>query len=360
VSAFGLFDSEWYDGMTAVLVREWSEADAQSVLGGAGGDRVEDAWAAICAADFPGAGVPVAQGGSGLGLGPVLEIAAAAGAALFPTRLAFEALLPTLVLARLAKSESIGVLLGEIAAGKRVAVGIDSDGPGGPVFVHGAGGERGVDLCLVVRREPAAVIAVEIASLPEVTELKVLDGRQLGLVDLADAVGDVLAEGDAAQAAVRDARWLGALLAAADAVGAGATVLGRAVLYAGQRCQFGVPIGSFQAVKHALVDRFLDLQIGRALLAAASEGEELDPVAAAMAKAGINEAAVRAADTAIQVHGAVGFTAELGLHLYQRRVLTDRELFAGTGPSLALVRQSLGVEHRADLRTEPLETGAWR
>jgi alkylation response protein AidB-like acyl-CoA dehydrogenase len=360
MSGLRLFDSDWYDGMAEVADREWSEADAQAAADGTGETRAEEAWAAVCRAEFPGAGVPVDDGGSGLGLGPVLEIAAAAGAGLFPTRMAFESLLPSLVLRPLAHLAPARELLSALAAGRRVAVAITDDAApagGGPVFVHGA---ATAPACLVIRHDPATLLVAGADQLGEMTELRVLDGRELTLVDVTAVDGDVLVDGAQAEGIADQARWLGALLAAADALGAASTALHRAILYAGQRRQFGAAIGSFQAIKHAIVDRYLDLQIGRALLASASAGDDVDPASAAMATAGINLASVEAVNTAIQVHGAIGFTMELGLHLYQRRALVDRELFVGTGPALAVVRQSLGVEHQADPGPQPLSVGAQR
>jgi alkylation response protein AidB-like acyl-CoA dehydrogenase len=212
----------------------------------------------------------------------------------------------------------------------------------------------------VLCADPSSVVSVETPVLGEIDPLRVLDEREIGLALAGNVGGELLADGPEAEQTVADVRWIGALLAAADALGAASTALERAVVYAGERQQFGVPIGSFQAVKHAIVDRYLDLQVGRALLAAASESNDVTPASAAMAKAWINQASVRAVDVAIQVHGAIGFTEELGLHLHQRRAMVDREMFAGTGTALAVVRHELGIEHEADTALQPATAGAPR
>ncbi len=360
MSAPPLFDSAWYEGMRVLAEREWSEAAARAELHGRGGDAVEVVWARIRDADFAGAAVPESRGGAGLPLGPVLEIAAAAGAGLLPPRFAFEALLPSLVLRALPEQGRTAELLDGIAAGEPLPTAVTTAycaGGRSAEFVHGLGGGGRV---MVIDATASWIAVVDGPALRERVALHVLDGRDIGNACALFDSGEVIGRGADASLPAATARWAGALLAAADALGAASTALDRAIAYAGERRQFGSPIGGFQAVKHALVDRFLDLQVGRALLAAASEGEEIDPVSAAMAKAHVNEAAVRSVNTAIQVHGAIGFTDELGLHLYQRRALVDRELFAGTGAALAVVRRALELEHEADSFAETPTAGVHR
>jgi alkylation response protein AidB-like acyl-CoA dehydrogenase len=99
-----------------------------------------------------------------------------------------------------------------------------------------------------------------------------------------------------------------------DALGAAARLLDMTVSYAGQREQFGAPIGSFQAVKHHCADT--------APAAARSR-------AASAAAAYTKSAAARVAGTALQVHGGIGFTWEHDLHLFLRRIKVD-EAFNGS------------------------------
>ncbi|MEU8590353.1 acyl-CoA dehydrogenase family protein [Streptomyces sp. NPDC048664] len=104
------------------------------------------------------------------------------------------------------------------------------------------------------------------------------------------------------------------LATAAQAFGVGLTLLDRTVAYAGQRQQFGVPIGSFQAVKHRLADARIALEFARPLLFGAAV--TMDPVDVAAAKVAACEAAYGTARTALQVHGAIGYTAEYDLSLW--------------------------------------------
>ncbi|MFE9856221.1 acyl-CoA dehydrogenase family protein [Streptomyces sp. NPDC005780] len=141
--------------------------------------------------------------------------------------------------------------------------------------------------------------------------------------------GTVLAEGPAVAAAARYAADVAALATAAQALGVGRALLARTVAYVTQRTQFGVAIGSFQAVKHRLADTLLALEFagplvhGAALaLAAGGEGAGGD-IAAAKVTAG--EAAYAAARTALQLHGAVGYTDELDLSLWIRKARPLRD-----------------------------------
>ncbi|EUA37875.1 acyl-CoA dehydrogenase, C-terminal domain protein [Mycobacterium avium subsp. avium 2285 (R)] len=118
---------------------------------------------------------------------------------------------------------------------------------------------------------------------------------------------------------------------AIDALGAADRLLQMTIAYAGQREQFGVPIGSFQAVKHHCADMAIAVEASRATLwrtaqnmAAESEAERSRAVAAAAAYA--KAAASRVAGTALQVHGGIGFTWEHDLHLFLRRIKVDEAM----------------------------------
>jgi alkylation response protein AidB-like acyl-CoA dehydrogenase len=116
----------------------------------------------------------------------------------------------------------------------------------------------------------------------------------------------------------------GALLTAAYQVGIAAAMTERSVAYAKEREQFGRTIGSFQAVKHLLADMLVRAQLAQAAVHAAAvalDDAEVGDVdrAAAGAKLLADEAALLNARTAIQVHGGMGFTWEVPVHLYLKR-----------------------------------------
>ncbi len=124
--------------------------------------------------------------------------------------------------------------------------------------------------------------------------------------------GELLAPGPPNAHALTWAR----LATAAQALGVGLALLDRTVAYVKQRTQFGVPIGSFQAVKHRLADAKTALEFARPLLFGAAVS--LRPADAA-AKLTACEAAYATARAALQLHGAIGYTTEYDLSLWLTR-----------------------------------------
>jgi alkylation response protein AidB-like acyl-CoA dehydrogenase len=136
-----------------------------------------------------------------------------------------------------------------------------------------------------------------------------------------------------------------ALAVAAQLVGAARRLLDDAVAYAKQRHQFGRAIGSFQAVKHQLADvaiavEFAAPMVYRAALALA-EGVPTASRDVSAAKVTAGSAAHRAARTALQVHGAIGYTDELDLHLWLNRVWALRTAWGDDRLHRARLRAAL-------------------
>lgn len=122
-----------------------------------------------------------------------------------------------------------------------------------------------------------------------------------------------------------------AALVAADALGAAERMLDMTVEYAKQRKQFGRPIAAFQAVKHAAAQMLVTVESSYSvtLLAGASlqEGGEDARLHAAAAKAQVTQHCAELADSALTVHGAIGYTWEYDLQLFYKRAKLDRILF---------------------------------
>jgi alkylation response protein AidB-like acyl-CoA dehydrogenase len=110
-----------------------------------------------------------------------------------------------------------------------------------------------------------------------------------------------------------------------EACGVGARALELAVAYAGERHQFGKPIGTYQAISHPLAATLMELELGRSLALFAAwciaEGDDRATIAAASAKSLCADAAVAACERSIQVHGGIGFTWEHVLHRLYKRAL---------------------------------------
>ncbi|MEV4938568.1 acyl-CoA dehydrogenase family protein [Streptomyces zaomyceticus] len=147
--------------------------------------------------------------------------------------------------------------------------------------------------------------------------------------------GELLAEGPAVTAAAGHARRLATLVTAAQSLGVGRALLDRTVVYARQRTQFGSPIGAFQAVKHRLADTLLALEFAGPLVFGAAVTSAEGDVAAAKVAAG--EAGYAAARTALQIHGAVGYTEELDLSLWLRKARPLRDAWGDPAACRAAV-----------------------
>lgn len=106
------------------------------------------------------------------------------------------------------------------------------------------------------------------------------------------------------------------LAVSAQLLGLGERVLDDSVAYVKQRKQFGRQIGSYQAIKHALADVRIALDFARPLVL----GAALEEVPASAAKVAAGDAAYRAARTGLQVHGAIGYTAEFDLSLWLTKI----------------------------------------
>jgi alkylation response protein AidB-like acyl-CoA dehydrogenase len=155
--------------------------------------------------------------------------------------------------------------------------------------------------------------------------------RPLGHLRLSGARGEVLAvDGEV----LEDAWYLAHALIAADSLGAVQTCLDRSVEYAQQRFTFGRAIGSYQAVKHQLVEVLRRLENARGLEYYAGWARESEPaefpLAASAARSAAGSALDFAARAMIDVHGGIGATWEHDAPLFFRRAELSRRLLGGT------------------------------
>ncbi|MEX5637025.1 acyl-CoA dehydrogenase family protein [Parafrankia sp. FMc2] len=137
-------------------------------------------------------------------------------------------------------------------------------------------------------------------------------------------------------------------LLAAEQVGVARTCLASATTYAGQRHQFGRPIGSFQAIKHKLADVLLEVEAAEAAAmyatwAADNRPDELAE-AACVAGATCSEAALLSAGESIQVHGGMGVTWEHSAHLFLKRATVSRLLLRSPAQHLDRLARLTGID----------------
>ena len=146
--------------------------------------------------------------------------------------------------------------------------------------------------------------------------------RKLYAVDVA-ADATVVASGAQAAQLLANALDRGALACAAQALGLAQRMVDLSVQYTSERQQFGKPIGSFQAVKHHMANVAVCLEYAKApthrAAYAIANGQEVAAHAVSHAKLVACEAANLAAKNSVQVHGAMGYTWEVDLHIFMKK-----------------------------------------
>ena len=122
----------------------------------------------------------------------------------------------------------------------------------------------------------------------------------------------------------------GRLMLSADSLGASQVMLDKAVAYSLERKQFGRQIGSFQAVKHMCAEMAAELEPCHAMVWHTAHCFDHIPEEARLmachTKAHVSEVGKQVSRTAIEVHGGMGFTEELGLHYWFKRIGLNRQL----------------------------------
>ncbi|MGW1655322.1 acyl-CoA dehydrogenase family protein [Streptomyces atratus] len=279
--------------------------------GGTGIDRA--LWRELGEAGFFALRLPETEGGVGLGLPESVLLFEEAGRSLLPGPL-----IATHLAAGAVKGAAEGeTVVAVLDAGQPVGHLGDADG----LLVLGPGEARvmtGGALRDVVREA-----ARPLRSLDPFTPL----WRVTGPV----GPGELLSGG----ARLRDE---GALLAAAEQLGSAARTTEMAVQHAGEREQFGSPIGSFQAVKHLCAGMLVRAELARSAVYAAAVTADRAEIAGAKLLA--DDAAVRNARDCLQVHGGMGFTWEADVHLHLKRAW----LRAGQWLTAAAAEEALAAD----------------
>ncbi|MFI9291492.1 acyl-CoA dehydrogenase family protein [Streptomyces gardneri] len=216
-----------------------------------------------------------------------------------------------------------------------------SRGPGGGWRITGVKEHvldgAGADLLLVAARTEAGVSLFEVpgdgAGVDRKPAVTMDATRGQARLTLAGAEGRLVgAEGDG-ERVLRQVLDLACAALAAEQVGAAARCLELTVAYAGERVQFGRPIGSFQAVKHRLADAYVlvesarSVALGASFAAAEGVGSAEAARCAAAAKSACSEAFSVVAGEMIQLHGGIGITWEHDAHRYFKRAHGSSRLF---------------------------------
>jgi alkylation response protein AidB-like acyl-CoA dehydrogenase len=277
-------------------------------------------WRELSELGWPGIAVAEDNGGQGLGRIELSILCEELGRALAPVPFLPSVLAATLI-EHAGSAEQRERWLPGLASGElKGALGSAVDGSAG--LVVGAGD---ADVIVLVDDESGRVLTPEQA---DVTEIASIDptrsaARVSGAEDAGEPLtGDVPAGVDRALVAV-----------SSELVGVCERALEMTVAYVKDRKQFGVPIGSYQAVSHRCAQMLLDTEKARSTAANAAWAADADPVllaeAAAMAKAASSDAGREVTASAIQAHGGIGFTWEADVHWLYKRAQIDAALLGG-------------------------------
>jgi alkylation response protein AidB-like acyl-CoA dehydrogenase len=306
----------------------------------------ESLWASIADLGWPGLIVAEEYGGAGLGWVDLVVLLEETGRGLLPAPLISTSLAATAIsefgsddqktrfLPSLANGSAIGTLAvlegSDVLGAKGVALpGVSTDGGyrlnGTKRFVHDAGPASLFIVPFLANATISLAIVESTAGGVTSASRRTMDEtKSMGDVTFEDVLvssGSVLPSGG--EPALNRLLDLAAVAVTAEMVGAMDRDLEITTQYAKDRIQFDQPIGRYQGVKHPLAEMYVDLETSRSLMyyaawCATGAPDDL-PRAAARAKAFAGEAFMRIGIDGVQLHGAIGFTAEYDIQLYLKR-----------------------------------------
>lgn len=314
------------DALNTMLVEECTPRRVHEIIDGDGG--IDAAlWRRLVEFGVPAITVPAEHGGLGLGMVDMAIVAEALGAHAAPVPFLGHALACLAIAhggseaqrARWLPRMASGEVLATVAFGEGSARWLPTEWTLGPDRLTGVkdlvpnAAEAGL---FVVGVAGGRLVLCEAGDGVEISRIDGVDRtRPLDRVTFRDVESELLPDGHAAAERLVDAA---ATLLAADAYGGASHCLVMSVEYAKLREQFGVPIGSFQGLKHQLADMALQVEPARGLYWYAAHAYDALPDkaahAAAQAKAHVCDAYLQAARDTVEAHGGIGFTWEHDAH----------------------------------------------
>ncbi|ROS05613.1 alkylation response protein AidB-like acyl-CoA dehydrogenase [Sinobacterium caligoides] len=271
-------------------------------------------WGQLTELGLTGLTVPEAFGGMGMNELDFVLLAQECGYVALPEPLVQTVLVAVPTLVNSSNEDLKAKWLPQVAEGAAtIAVGLEQN-----LLVEDA---HIADLLLMEKN--GNLYAVEQADVTLEYNQSVDPSRKLYQVSFDESRAMVVAEGDEAQALVNGALNRGALGCAAQALGLTQRMIDISVQYTSERTQFGVAIGTFQAVKHRMANVAVPLEYAKATVAQAAYAiannvSSVDKNVS-HAKSMACAASLLGAKNSIQVHGAMGYTWEVNLHIYMKR-----------------------------------------
>jgi hypothetical protein len=339
-----------HDAVSALLSGTCTPAAVRAAWTAPAGSFDRASWQALSEMGVFEVLVPAEAGGLGLDWCSLVLVLEATGRVCFPGPIVETAAVAAPVLGEAPRLLGAPPPLGEAALvlGKAAPLLGGAALPGAPMISASLGGMPApcgddADLLLVDHRETLLLLprtAVSGQRLESVDR-----SRRLLRVEAIDpSMATVVAEGPAALEAALDRAALGT---AAQLLGLSQTMLDMTVAYVADRHQFGVPIGSFQAVKHRLADALMELRFARPVVYRAAWSMAVADAAAtehvAMAKAMASDAAEVIGRAALQCHGAMGYADTHDLHLYLKRSWALARAFGSAAWHREQVAVRLGI-----------------
>jgi alkylation response protein AidB-like acyl-CoA dehydrogenase len=299
-------------------------------------------WAGLADMGFLGVAIPERYGGLGLGYLELCVIAEELGRVLAPVPFSSSVCLATEFLLaagndsqkarwlpRLASGRAIGTYAAAEATGEVSTAAIRMREQAGALSgakLPVADGDI-ADFAVVTAQAPEGLSLYLVALAQAGVERSVVETidptKRYARLGFARAAAEPLGRPGTAWALIERVLDRAAVLVAFEQVGGASKALQMGLDYAQQRTAFGRPIGSFQAIKHMLVDMYVSVTLARSnayygAWALSTNAPEL-PEAAAAARISATEAYQHCARNSIQVHGGMGFTWDVDCHLHYRR-----------------------------------------
>jgi alkylation response protein AidB-like acyl-CoA dehydrogenase len=302
------------DALRGLLEKECTAGVVRAAWDRETSGRSPSLWQRLAELGIVGLTVSEAHGGLGLREMDLVLLLEECGRAALPEPIVETTVVGAPLLADIASTAMQTAWLPRVATGEaRLSVGI-----AGSALVADA---HVADLLLL--EHEGEIHAVERSSVKLETAHSVDRARRLFRVAWSPTSATRIASGDPARAALGRAFDRGALGSAAMLLGIARHLIDATVEYAKVRKQFGVAIGSFQAVKHHLADALVKLEFARPVVYRAADSISRSSGSAevhvSMAKACASDAALLAARAALQCHGAIGYSFEHDLHLWMKR-----------------------------------------
>jgi len=349
------------ESVRAVLERECPISLVRSVV--EQHKHAEELWSRMSELDWPALAIPEEDGGLGLGFVELAVVCEQLGRVLCPAPFLATAtqFVPAVLgagnpeqrrrfLGAVADRGMVGTLAVAEASGRYDAAGISTSAtPDGESFVldghkHFVFDADVAEEVVVAARLPGSaggdgigLFVVPLASLdPE--PMVGLDASRSYVSTVLDAVrvgpDRVLGDPGAAGAVLRDVVEQATVALATEMVGTCQAIFDIVHAYVQEREQFGVKVGSFQAIKHKLANMYVSVESARATAyfaaATIAESDERRDVAVSMAKAAVGDCQKLLTQEGIQCLGGIGYTWEHDMHLYVKRAKAGAALF-GTG-----------------------------